>query len=220
EAETEMVAALFRPLFTTGWLIAKQLEGASDYGAAQILISSASSKTSIAAAWSLAQREGERPDIIGLTSPANVDFCQGLGIYDRVLAYDALADIAADRPTTYVDMSGNGALRHAVHTRFGSRLGYSMAVGMTHWTESQGNKDLPPPEAKLFFAPAVMEQEQNRLGRDGYHQALAADWRAFADFIRPQVDIEIIDGLDDARTAYERLARGDVTGQTALIVEP
>src|SRR3546814_19128725 len=38
---------VFRPLFLTGWLIADQFEDEGDYGAGQILIASASSKTAI-----------------------------------------------------------------------------------------------------------------------------------------------------------------------------
>ena len=100
DAARERLTAIYRPLFTTGWLIERQMAAAQDYGARQIVFSSASSKTAISAVWNFAQREGERPELIGLTSPANLSFCEALGIYDRVLAYDDLAAIAkrpADR---------------------------------------------------------------------------------------------------------------------------
>jgi hypothetical protein len=38
---------VYRPLFLTGWLIADQFEDDGDYGAQQLLIASASSKTAI-----------------------------------------------------------------------------------------------------------------------------------------------------------------------------
>ena len=43
------------------------------------MISSASSKTAIAAAFMLAQREGV--ELVGLTSAQSVEFVEGLGIY-------------------------------------------------------------------------------------------------------------------------------------------
>jgi hypothetical protein len=80
---------IFRPLFLTGWLIADQFEDDGDYGADQVLIASASSKTAIGLGFALAQRAGPRPVSIGLTSKANVAALAAQGIYDRVIAYDA-----------------------------------------------------------------------------------------------------------------------------------
>ncbi len=218
DAAHENITALFRPLFTTGWLIAQQMAGASDYGANQVIMSSASSKTAIGAAWSYARRDGERPELIGLTSPGNVAFCEALGIYDRVLTYADIDRIPNDRPTAYIDFAGNKALRMSVHERFGPRLGYSMAVGMTHWTDTQSDADVPPPEPKLFFAPTVMESEQQRLGMDGFRREMAAAWKDFAAFAAPHADIETISDMAAARTAYEKIARGDVGGATSLII--
>lgn len=56
---------IFRPLFLTGWLIADQFEDEGDYGADQILIASASSKTAIGLGFALAQRAGPRPSASG-----------------------------------------------------------------------------------------------------------------------------------------------------------
>ena len=74
---------VFRPLFLTGWLIADQFEDEGDYGAEQILIASASSKTAIGLGFSLKQRPEPRPEIVGLTSAANVDALAAQDIYDR-----------------------------------------------------------------------------------------------------------------------------------------
>src|SRR3546814_18594662 len=81
---------LFRPLFLTGWLIADQFEDEGDYGAAQILIASASSKTAIGLGFTLKQRPEPRPDTVGLTSTAHVDALAAQGIYDRVSSYDQI----------------------------------------------------------------------------------------------------------------------------------
>jgi hypothetical protein len=65
-ADTEDMQMLLRPLFFTSFLIDDQLDDDGLTGRGPIVISSASSKTAIAAAFLLAQREGV--ELIGLTS--------------------------------------------------------------------------------------------------------------------------------------------------------
>ncbi len=105
-ADTEEIQMLLRPLFFTSFLIDDQLadEGLTERG--PILISSASSKTAIAAAFLLAQREGV--ELVGLTSPGNAEFVEGLGIYGRTVTYDAI-DSLERGPATFVDIAGDGA---------------------------------------------------------------------------------------------------------------
>ena len=82
---------LLRPLFFTSFLIDDQLaeQGLTERG--PILISSASSKTAIAAAFLLAQREGV--ELIGLTSARSAEFVEGLGIYARTVAYEEIESL-------------------------------------------------------------------------------------------------------------------------------
>ena len=219
-ADNEAVEALFRPLFTTGWLLAREMQRAEDYGARQVVMSSASSKTALGAAWTYAQREGAvQPELIGLTSPGNVDFTRSTGLYGRVLTYSDLEEIAADRPTAYIDFAGNLALRHSVHERFGSRLGRSIAVGLTHWTETQADADIPPPEAKMFFAPTAIEDEQRTGGRASYVRRNEAAWAEFSAWVRPHVEVRGLAGIDEAAAAYRDLASGQVGGAAGLVVE-
>ena len=89
---TEDIQALLRPLFITSWLIDDFLSDNAYFGAAPLpgqrpamLLSSASSKTAYGTAFQMAQR-GDA-EIIGLTSAANVRFCESLGCYSRVLTY-------------------------------------------------------------------------------------------------------------------------------------
>lgn len=218
-AEGDAIEALFRPLFTTGWLVTRTLEGASDYGAKQVVFSSASSKTAIGGAWAFARRTRDRPELIGLTSPANKAYTESLGLYDRVLAYDDLARIDAERATVYVDYAGSIPLRRRVHEHFGSRLNRSVAVGLTHWEDFDAGDDVPPPEAKLFFAPDAIEQVQARLGSSGYAKANDEAWTAFAADARGMIEIETISGVDAAQRAYADLASGKIGGAKSVIVE-
>ena len=124
--DTEAIQMLLRPLFFTSFLIDDQLEdeGLTDRGT--IAIASASSKTAIAAAFLLSRRGGV--ELIGLTSPGNAAFVEGLGIYDSTISYDAIETLER-RPATFVDIGGDGAVRLAVHSHYGDELIYSMAVG-------------------------------------------------------------------------------------------
>ena len=107
--------ALLRPLFITSFLIDDFLDDAQCFGAQQVLLSSASSKTAFGTAFCLSLRRGRpgAPRIVGLTSPGNLDFCRSLGCYDEVRAYDTLGAMDRSVPSVYVDFAGNAALRRA-----------------------------------------------------------------------------------------------------------
>ncbi len=146
-----------------------------------MLLSSASSKTAYGTAFCLARRRGadSAVRVVGLTSPGNIAFTQGLGCYDEVLAYDSIAQLATDEPAVYVDFSGSAELRAGVHTHFGERLAYSCSVGGTHWNELGSGKGLAGPRPVLFFAPAQIAKRRTDWGPAGLEQRLAEAWRAF-----------------------------------------
>ena len=90
-AEVADLRCLLFPLLFTGYVIGDYLADNGGFAAAQVVIGSASSKTGIGAAHhvkALAQRPVE---LVGLTSPGNVAFCEGLGVKlpRATLPYDA-----------------------------------------------------------------------------------------------------------------------------------
>ena len=85
-APLEDARCLYFPLFITGFVIADLLSDNDWYGARQILIGSASSKTGFSTAAFL-RAAGFGGRIVGLTAEANVDFCEELGFYDHVQPY-------------------------------------------------------------------------------------------------------------------------------------
>ena len=186
-ADTEDLQALLRPLYLTAWLIDDFLADNDWFGAnagataspprpALMLLSSASSKTAYATAERLAQRDGIQ--VVGLTSPANIAFCQSLGVYHRVLAYDQLDALPADTPCVYVDFAGNAALRLAIHTRF-TALAHSSSIGGTHVEQLGGGRDLPGPRATLFFAPAQVKKRSADWGPGEFGKRLVQAWHGF-----------------------------------------
>jgi hypothetical protein len=81
---------LFRPLFTTAFLLDDLLAEEGCFGASRVLLASASSKTALSLAFLLGRRSGARPEVVGLTSRANRAFTESTGCYDRVIDYDAI----------------------------------------------------------------------------------------------------------------------------------
>ena len=207
--DTEDVQALLRPLFITSWLIDDFLADNDFFGARVMLLSSASSKTAYGTAFQLAQREGI--EVVGLTSPGNVAFCESLGCYSRVLTYDQLDAIDADAACVYVDFAGNSDLRRAIHTRF-VNLKHSSSIGGTHVEHLGAAKDLPGPRATLFFAPAQIKKRATEWGPAGLNQRLVAAWQAFSKAVAqpgtPWLVVQTHHGRAAVEAAYAQVLSG------------
>ena len=174
--DSEDIQALLRPLFTTSWLIDDFLADNDFFGADTVILSSASSKTAYGTAFQLAQRPGIH--VVGLTSAGNKAFCESLGCYSRVLAYEEMATLPADTACVYVDFSGNAAVRRDIHTHF-SGLRHSLAIGTTHVDARGSATDLPGPRPMFFFAPAQIKKRHEDWGAAGFTERLLAAWHAF-----------------------------------------
>ncbi len=215
-ADSEDIQALLRPLFVTSWLIDDFLADNDWFGASAsgdlrgvILLSSASSKTAYGTAYQLAQRQGI--EVVGLTSAANVDFCNSLGLYHRVLRYDQIDEVVGDAGCVYVDFAGNAALRKAIHMRF-SDLKYSCSIGGTHVNQLGGARDLPGPPATLFFAPAQAKKRSADLGAAAFGKRLVQAWQAFANQVvtttPPWITVQHHDGAPAVQAAYAQVLAG------------
>jgi len=216
QADSEDMQMLLRPLFFTSFLIDDQLadEGLTDQG--PIVISSASSKTAIAAAFLLARREGV--ELAGLTSPGNREFVADLGIYDRTVTYDEIGALG-DGPATYVDIAGDGAVRQAVHAHFGDRLARSMTVGVTHWEDlGAGQGDLPGPVPAFFFAPSRVEKRSAEWGPAELERRVAEAWHPFCEWTRVWLEVISGQGFDALRSAYLHVLEGNISPKSAHII--
>ena len=213
--DTEAIQMLLRPLFFTSFLIDDQLadEGLAERG--PILLSSASSKTAIAAAFLLAQREGV--ELIGLTSPRSAEFVSELGIYGRTVTYDAI-DSLQRGPATYVDFAGDAEVRQAVHGHFGDELAHSMAVGVTHWEDFGGGGELPGPHPVFFFAPTRVTKRAEDWGRDALEQRVADAWHPFCEWAGSWLDALPGRGFDALQRAYLDVLEGRVAPNTAHVI--
>jgi NADPH:quinone reductase-like Zn-dependent oxidoreductase len=193
------------PLFFTSFMIDDLLADNGDHGAAEVLISSASSKTAISAAHLL---HGRGATVVGLTSAGNRAFVEALGCYARVATYD---EIGALDPVeaVYVDVAGNADVRAAVHRRFDERLAYSMAVGGTHWDhEAHVDAPLVGPEPQFFFAPTQIAKRVGDWGQAELDRRVGDAWHRFSHWTDSWLEVRHVDGPDAVAAAYHELLQG------------
>ena len=209
---TEAIQALLRPLFITSWLIDDFFDDNAFFGANTAILSSASSKTAYGTAFQLKQRAGI--EVVGLTSPSNVAFCESLGCYHRVLTYEQLDQIKSDTACAYIDFAGNAALRSSIHTRF-TNLKYSCSIGGTHVENLGGSKGLAGPKAVLFFAPAQIKKRIEEWGGAEFGKRMVQAWVRFTDAVTkstpPWLQVEQHTGAAAVASAYAHVlgGRGD-----------
>ncbi len=208
-ADSEDAQALLRPLFVTSWLIDDFLADNDFFGARTMLLSSASSKTAYGTAFQLIQRPGI--EVVGLTSAGNKAFCESLGCYSRVLAYEELGQVPADAACVYIDFAGNADLRRQVHTRF-ANLKYSCSIGGTHVEQLGGARDLPGPRATLFFAPAQIKKRQADWGPAELGRKLVQAWQSFSSRATgaadPWLTVQHHAGVQEVQAAYAQVLAG------------
>jgi hypothetical protein len=196
---------LFRPLFTTSFLLEDFLADNGDFGARATLLSSASSKTAFGLAFLLSR--ARRGEVIGLTSVANAAFVERLGCYDRVVTYDRIASLPA-QPAAFVDMAGDGRVVSAVHQHFRDELKHSCIVGVTHWEQREPMQELPGPTPSFFFAPTQLQKRLQEWGADEYQRRYAVAWRAFVDFVAPHVRVVRGSGPEAVERVYMDMLEG------------
>jgi hypothetical protein len=216
-ADFEAEHILFFPLFFTSFLIDDFLAEAGFFGTDTIVISSASSKTAIIAAYLLARREGI--EIVGLTSSSNREFVEGLSVYNSVYTYDQVSQLPGEH-AVYVDIAGDGAVRSNIHAHYGDRLAHSAAVGMTHWTQmAQGTGDLDGPSPVFFFAPDRIKKRGADWGPAKLDQNVAEAWTPFAKWASNWLRVERISSDDDIQRMYLELLDGKVDPASGTVVD-
>jgi hypothetical protein len=217
EEENEDFEMLLWPLYFTSFLIDDFLADDEMFGAELALLSSASSRTTSALAYLLHERGGI--EVVGLTSPGNVEFTDSLGVYDRVVPYEELESIEGD-PALYVDVAGDAKVRSAVHGHWGDELRHSAAVGITHKGDLGGSAELPGPQPTLFFAPTRLKKRTEDWGPAELNRRLAEAWRPYVDWARGWLRVEHGSGPDDIKRIYLELLDGKSDPAVGHVLSP
>jgi len=210
---------IFGPLFKTGFLIEAMFRRENWFGAEQLVMTSASSKTAMALAH--CARESS-PGIrrIGLTSEANAGFVAGTGLYDETLLYNEASELL-DLASVLVDFAGNAELRRTVHGTLGDALKYSCLVGATH-VDARGGSDgpLPGPAPILFFAPDHARASIEELGARRFGETVGASWRGFMSAAETWVTVDRRDGLDAAVDIFGQTLAGMADPSVGVVIRP
>lgn len=188
DAKLEAEQMLFRPLFTTGFMIDDCLMESGGQVPETVVISSASSKTALALAHCLKQRG--QVEAVGLTSPGNKAYLESLGLYARVQTYDEADRLHARGLTAYVDFLGRPSLTADIHTALHDRLVRSLVIGVTDWEGNRAPIALPDPQPEFFFVPTYAAARAKALGPDVLNarlgKSLASFYKASSKYLTPQ----------------------------------
>ncbi len=212
---------IFGPLFKTGFLIEYFLRGEGWFGAEQLVVTSASSKTAMGLA-SVARQTSPGVKRVGLTSKGNVGFVEASGLYDEVIAYDDLDRLDVVRSVS-VDFAGNADLLARIHSHFDAALAHSVLVGATH-IEARSvfgkSEPLPGPKPQLFFAPDHAVAFFKAHGPEEGGKLVAAAWGEFLKAAEGTIAIERHKGLEAAKTVFTTMVGGQIDPAKGIVIEP
>jgi len=199
---------IYKPLFTTSFVLNDFLEDNSFFGAEKVILSSASSKTSFGLAYLLNQ--SKQVNVVGLTSVNNRGFVDALGVYDQTVTYDELGRLAAAERVVYVDMAGNRSVLAELHNLLKDNMAYSCGVGITHWDSRDGEDpaSLPGARPRMFFAPDQIQKRHRDWGAQTYQANLANAWEGFIGKVDDWVEIVHGQGDEAVEKTYQRVLQG------------
>lgn len=199
---------VLRPLFTTSFLIDDFLADETFFGAEQVLLLSASSKTALGTAYCLKQRGNIK--VAALTSEGNQAFTSGTGFYDDVFTYDTITDMNPDVKTVVIDMAGNGKVMANVYDHFEENIVYNCMVGKSHWDGAPPKTPALGAPPAMFFAPDRIKLRLKEWGGETFAKNLAARWLPFCESAQDWLTIEESHEVTDLLKTYKDFLNGDV----------
>lgn len=210
--------ALLFPLYLTSFCLWDSLQEQSWFGAKQVLVLSASSKTSIGLGYAL-QRDSEAPKSVGMTSKRNVETVNHLEVWDEVLAYDDIQQLNANVPTVIVDMSGNNQVLVALHEHFGEQMMFTLKVGLTHWEKANPNVGTNNKRSKFFFAPAHIEKRFQDWGPAGFDEKVNGFFTEAVQKSKDWLAYNEMDGLAALAKIHPEVCKGTRSPKEGIIIK-
>jgi hypothetical protein len=218
DPEREAEQMLLRPLFATSFLIDDFLADEGLLEAGRVILASASSKTALSTAFLLSRRSDT--EVVGLTSPRNLGFVEGLGVYDRAVPYEQIESLSPGT-AVFVDMAGDAGVRGAIHRQLGEDLAHSAIVGVTHWEGAAGDPgEMPGPEPVLFFAPDRAAKRASDWGADGLEERIAAAWRAYVEWTDGWLRTSRDSGFEAIERTFLELLDGRIDPARGHVLSP
>lgn len=204
-------------LHLTSFCLHDLLKSNDWFQAEQVVIISASSKTSIGLGYGLMDDE-DAPTVIGLTSNRNLDFVQSIDACDSVLSYDDLEQIDASKPTVIIDMSANTEVLSRLHNHLGDNMRFTSNVGLTHWNEPRQVEGIIAKRSEQFFAPSYIQQLIEQWGPKEFNQRSIQYITKCAAKTSRWLTIKELDGVEGLSAVYKDICDGKIPAEQGLVV--
>ncbi len=212
----QVYVPILHPLFSTSFMIYQFFKSQDFRGAEQMMISSASAKTSLGTAYMLRQNQSQDgKKIIGLTSAGNIDFVKSTGYYDDVIAYEDYERIASVK-SVLVDIRGNRKFLLDLSHHLKELLVHIAIVGLTDWKAAGTFSDIP--KAELFFAPTVLKAFFQEQGAAQAMQMINMASAQFMEDSKKTMELEVIQDIQGLTTLYLDMLQGRVNPKLGYIV--
>lgn len=208
---------LLFPLYATSYCLSDFLVDNEYFGAEQVVVCSASSKTALGLAYALAEDDAA-PRRLGLTSQRNLDAVRALDLYHDVRTYDDLEGLPDGLPTVIVDMSGNGDVLSRLHRQLGDNMRYTSNVGVTHYEANEMGEHFIKERSAMFFAPGHIKKRSAEWGPGIFEQRALAFWARAATQSRAWLEIARIERLAQLDDAYRKTLAGGYPPHVGLTV--
>lgn len=223
-ASNDNLRALLNPLYGTSFCLVDALQEEEFRNAEQVVILSASSKTAIGLAFGLSRLDGERPEIVGITSSGNVGLVEKTGSYDTIISYDDL-DALPLKSSVLVDMSGNRSVLGAIHGALGDNMLWCHSVGLTHWDDSETKKDpiaaqMIQERSAMFFAPGHIARRAKEWGAVDFNQKVAGFLAEGMAHAGGWMKVHETKGVAQFEPIYDRVVKGDLRADEGIIITP
>ena len=210
---------LLRGLYLTSWLVEDFMFDNETFGADSYLITSASSKTSVALGFAVKSR-GEK-EAVGITSESNREFCKQLGCYSEIITYDEVSSLDASGSVVIVDMAGNLEVLRALHELFQEQVKYSCLIGTTHRDEIKGLlslSSLPGAKPELFFAPSQAQKRTEELGAGQLEKLIGQSLVDFQKYSDQWLTVVRASGPESIEAAFSKLLNGQASPSEGYIL--
>lgn len=221
QKSNEDIEMLVRGLFTTSWLVNDYMFDNQFFGASQYLITSASSKTSIALAFAI--KEQGKMTAIGITSEKNRKFVESLNCYQQVISYDEIEKLDAKSPSILVDMAGSQTALSKIHHHFLNQLKYSCRIGVTHHNDLVPNElsskyELPGATPTFFFAPTQLKKRTKDWGVNETMKQIGISLQGYIEFCLGIITINHTHGAENVDEIYQQVLQGSADASIGQIV--
>jgi len=194
---------VLRPVFWLSFTLDDYLSRQGRHERA-VIVTSASSKAAMGLAYLLT---GRGVTVIGLTSASHRPFTAGLSLYDQVISYDHVEDLAGSG-AVLVDLAGNAALRH----RIGRRQAQTVIAGLTSpHAGSRGHPEDDGQQTVDFFVPDLIRARAREWGWPVLEQRFQAALGGFARHAASWLTVVRHSGLGAVDDVYQAVLNNTVS---------